>query len=70
MYNYLRRRGKVDTNGFHHVFKSVKEQSHLPGRAEIPSLLPAGQVTLNFFAQADKILSFPVLDSWHSASLL
>lgn len=69
MYNYLRRREKVDTNGFHHVFKSVKEQSHLPGRAEIPSLLPAGQVTLKF-AQADKILSFPVLYSWHSASLL
>lgn len=43
MYNYLKRRGKVDTNGFHHVFKSVKEQSHLPGRAEIPTLLPAAK---------------------------
>lgn len=38
MYNYLKRRGKVDSNGFPHIFKSAKEQSHLPSKAESPRL--------------------------------
>lgn len=38
MYSYFKRRGKVDTNGFHHIFKSAKEESHLPSKAESPSL--------------------------------
>lgn len=72
IYNYLRRRGKVDSSGFHHIFKSAKEQSHLPSKAicqakqKAPDYLAefaawAGHVTLNSLAQADKILSFPVL---------
>lgn len=38
MYSYFKRRGKVDTSGFHHIFKSTKEESHLPSKAESPGL--------------------------------